>query len=329
MEILKLILHIMDTQQNIFVPSDREIEKMNEDIYPHIESKLKKIFNSQNKKEAHFVNSPVEQWIFDYKTNPNDFVKLSVQIANHIFEEKRKWNLFQTSDFIFAEVKHEDIRYLVGTDNVNFSKLTHATHSDDTQIQNDFILYKTLFSSNIMKEDRIFIVEYATSHLQLIENPYIFQTTKRYVLEDILSCKAKPSYKEAISAIHECVENLTNKYQMDDLKTLPALKTAVKERVEEGNQIETNELAELLFENPIAQSEFKEELKKQGIEETVNVENIKLNKQQKTQKIKTDNGIEITIPIDYMSSREFVEFVSEHDGTISIRLKNIQSIMSK
>ena len=80
----------MDTQQNIFVPSDREIEKMNEDIYPHIESKLKKIFNSQNKKEAHFVNSPVEQWIFDYKTNPNDFVKLSVQIANHIFEEKRK-----------------------------------------------------------------------------------------------------------------------------------------------------------------------------------------------------------------------------------------------
>ena len=40
MEILKLILHIMDTQQNIFVPSDREIEKHPLFSDPDLSSKI-------------------------------------------------------------------------------------------------------------------------------------------------------------------------------------------------------------------------------------------------------------------------------------------------
>ena len=329
MEIIKLILHIMDTQQNIFVPSDLEIEKMNEEVYPLIESKLKKVLNSQNRKQADFKESVIEKWIYEYKINEIDFQALSVKIARYYFEEKRKFNLFQTSDFILAEVKHNDIRYIIGIDNVNFSKLAHTTQSDITQIQNELLLYKTLFSSNIMKEDKIFIIEFSNSNLQLIENPYIFKTNKIYVLEEILSCKAKPSYKETITAITECVENLSEKYHMDEMQTLPALKALIKDSVMEEQKLQTDEIAEHLFDNPIAKSEFKEEMKNQGIQECLLIDNMKLGKKEKTHKIKTDNGIELTIPIDYMNSRDIVEFITEADGKLSIRLKNIQSITQK
>lgn len=330
MEICKCILHIMDTERNLFVPSDMEIDQLNDEVTPLIESKLRKVMNSSNKKQAEFQESNIEKWLFEYKTNEIDFKDCSIKIANYIFEEKRKYNIFHTSDFLFAEIKHDDVRYLIGIDNVNSPKLTHVTQSNDEFIKNDILLYKTIFSSNIMKEDRIFIVEYSNSSLQLIENPYVFQTNKIYVLQNILNCTAKPSYSETVTALTEHVENLTHKYNLDEIKTTTALKTMIKDSVLEENKINTEEIADVVFEsNMLAKNEFKDEIKKSGISECLMVENVKPSKKEKTQKIKTDNGIEITIPVDFMNEREFVEFVTESDGRLTIQLKNIQSITRK
>lgn len=317
MEICNLILHIMDTTQNIFVPSDMELEKMNEEVYPIIESKLKKIFNSNDKKQAQFNNSIVDKWIFDYKTSEISFVELSQQIASHIFEEKRKLNIFHTSDFIFALVKVNDIRYLVGIDNENSSKLTHTTKEVNHQIFNEIITYKTLFSNSILKHDRIFIVEYSNSNLQLIENAY-GNTNKRFVLQEILQCSSKPSYKEVVSVLSESVENMSSKYQLDSTQNLSTLKTMIMDSLED-QKILTEEIAENIFsEQVVAKRDFKDELHKNGIDECILLENVRPRKSDKTQKIKTDNGIEITIPIDFMTNKEHVEFVTENDGTIEI-----------
>lgn len=329
MEICKLILHIMDTTQNIFVPSDIELENINEEVYPLVESKLKKVFNSQDRKQAHFINSNIEKMIFNYKTNDINFVELSQQIAGYIFDEKRRYNIFHTSDFILAEVKVNEIRYIVGLDNANSPKLTHTTKEVDNQIINEIISYKTLFSNNIMKFDRIFIVEYSNSSLQLIENPYYFNTNKIYVFQEILQCSSKPSFKETVAVLSDSVEMLSEKYNMDHTQNLSTLKTLLMESVQE-QKISTEEIAEEIFQDKIiAKRDFKDDLFKHGIDETILLENVRPRKSDKTQKIKTDNGIEITIPIDFMTNKEHVEFVTENDGTISIKLKNIQSIMSK
>ena len=75
--------------------------------------------------------------------------------------------------------------------------------------------------------------------------------------------------------------------------------------------------------------DFREELRKQGVEKPIEVEYVKPARSDKVQKIKTDKGIEIIIPVDYMNSRDFVEFKNQPDGTISIQLKNITRITSK
>lgn len=317
----------MDTKQNIFVPSDIEINQINDEILPQIESKLKKIFTSSNRKKAQFVNSPIEKMIFDYKTENLTFQQLSVQIAQIIFEEKRKLNIFHTSDFLLAEVKFDDIRYLIGIDNANSYKLTHTTQTIQNQIQNEIILYKTLFSNNLTKDDRVFLIEYANSSLQIIENPYVSQTNKIYVFEEILQCHAQHSYKETMDLLNMTVEALSNKYHLDTMQTISSLKSLIKDNVENDETIETDEIAQMLFdEHPLAKSEFLEQIKENQIPPSISLENVKQAKKDKTQKIKTSNGIEITIPVEYMNQKDIVEFITEHDGTISIRLKNIESI---
>ena len=51
-------------------------------------------------------------------------------------------------------------------------------------------------------------------------------------------------------------------------------------------------------------------------------------KKGRSQKIKTDTGIEITFPAEYAGNDDFIEFINQPDGTISIAVKNIGKIKS-
>ena len=52
-------------------------------------------------------------------------------------------------------------------------------------------------------------------------------------------------------------------------------------------------------------------------------------KQGRQHKIKTDTGIEISFPVEYMKNRDFIEIVTNPDGTLRIELKNINKISNK
>lgn len=46
-------------------------------------------------------------------------------------------------------------------------------------------------------------------------------------------------------------------------------------------------------------------------------------------KNKTDIGIEITFPVDYFKYNDYLEFINNPDGTISIQIKNISKLINK
>ena len=61
----------------------------------------------------------------------------------------------------------------------------------------------------------------------------------------------------------------------------------------------------------------------------LSVENPKVVKSIRSHKIKTDTGIEIKIPTEYLENSRYVEFINNPDGTISIALKNIGKIVNR
>lgn len=52
-------------------------------------------------------------------------------------------------------------------------------------------------------------------------------------------------------------------------------------------------------------------------------------KANRSHKIKTDTGIEITVPSDFFNNPEYIEFISNEDGTISIAIKNVGQIINR
>ena len=74
---------------------------------------------------------------------------------------------------------------------------------------------------------------------------------------------------------------------------------------------------------------YEEYIEKEQLPKSIKVNRAQLTNSVKTQKIKTDTGIELIVPVDYYRNKDYFEFLTDESGKISIRLKNIGEIINK
>ena len=81
--------------------------------------------------------------------------------------------------------------------------------------------------------------------------------------------------------------------------------------------------------NPIQREAAIKELAEEDLLEPLPVSRTYATKVGKQHKIKTDTGIELSFPVEYMNDREFIEISTNENGTLRIELKNISKITNK
>lgn len=330
--IQQMITHIMNPSSNILLLSDSCMIDTDENIQKILETKLDKVFTSMRKKKAKFIEeSPIQIMLEAYQQKENTFIKISTNIAQRIFDAKMKAGLYEDFDFIMAEVLYEERRYIVGFENTYHEGITHRVEQEDDQVNNEIITAKAMLSTAFSKKDAAFSIELSDLDIYLMEETIDIEGEKQPLYETyILKCSSALSYEQGTKALVKTCNELAKKYDLDEVSIIPKMKKIVKENVESSNDIKLDEIADILFdEQPIIKKEFREELQRKGFTKDISVEHMRTAKSEKVQKLRTDNGIEIIIPIDFMNSKDYVEFSNAADGTISIRLKNINKLMSK
>ncbi len=130
--------------------------------------------------------------------------------------------------------------------------------------------------------------------------------------------------------MNKAVEDTIKEYDLDSVKVLPKMKQMMQDTLEANEEIKVSDVASIVFgDQPLAKQHFETEMKEKGMDRPILTEYVKPTKAEKVTKIKTDKGIEVIIPINYMDSTEYVEFQTLEDGTLMIHLKNINRITSK
>ena len=81
--------------------------------------------------------------------------------------------------------------------------------------------------------------------------------------------------------------------------------------------------------NQAMQQEFIQEVEAAKLPDDVPVQREFAQRTGRKHKIKTDTGIEITFPSEYFDNTDYIQFINNDDGTISIELKNIAKIENK
>ncbi|MEG2907840.1 MAG: nucleoid-associated protein, partial [Erysipelotrichaceae bacterium] len=163
-----------------------------------------------------------------------------------------------------------------------------------------------------------------------IENKVDINDAKVSLYADlILKVSSENSYKEKIKNIRNISEEMLEKFDGEKLKSIPKVKQIICDAANKEESFNVSDLAEVMFyDQPIAKQEFIEATSRAGVGEKVQSEYVKASRSEQVQKIKTDKGIELIIPVDYMNS-DYVEFIQNDDGTITINLKYINHIVSR
>ena len=330
-KIEKLIIHVLNCETNLLVVSDECMIEYESTIEKMLYQKLNKIFTNSGKKRGEFKDSShVKGKIEDYKSKTISFEELSAWYATYVFDIKMKYGIYENSDLIVCEVLYEERRYIVTFENSYNEGITHYIQQEDDIVKNEIITQKTLISQNLLKKDYAITIELSDLQIGTIESAVEIEGDTTFLYSNlILSCEMKTSFKEGTKAIQKVCKNISEKYNLDDMQMMPKVKQMIVDSVDSKTDIEVEEIATILFsDKPMVKTEFKEELHKSGVH-AIPVEYAKTTKAEKMQKIKTDIGIEISVPVDFMNSKEYIEFSTAVDGTISIQLKNINKLISK
>jgi hypothetical protein len=151
-----------------------------------------------------------------------------------------------------------------------------------------------------------------------------------YISKHLLECREEKPDKEKVRIITDTADKIIKEYYGDDMIMKTKVKNIIRENVEDSLNINVEEISEKVFDDHEIKKVYGNEIKMKGIEEPkVKVNFNYANKKKTKQKIITDEGIEINIPYEIINDKEKVEFITNNDGTISIVLKNIDSLTDK
>ena len=161
----------------------------------------------------------------------------------------------------------------------------------------------------------------------------LFRSEKRFYFSELfLECHAPLSQKSKLDIVTKAVDQVARKYYgEEDAEKKMEIKNIICRELEEEGEIKVPALREKIFkDSPEMLSELDEKLDKYDMAyETVQPQNEQTIKKFQKQRLTTDTGIEITIPMEEYRNPEHVEFITNLDGTISVLIKNIGVLTSR
>ena len=198
-------------------------------------------------------------------------------------------------------------------------------------VQNEIINHYAIMPNLSQRMDEFVIIDAASLQLSFVAKKYTMEGESVYLLpEVVLECSMEPSQKDALKSLEKTTVAVAESFGQDAVAAAAAAKNYVAEHMEISNELDLKRAGEEVFkEQPAMQADYNRRLEEQGFDKPVQMDQEATLKKVAKHKLKTDTGIELAIPTDYFDNTQFVEFHNETDGTLSITLKHIASIINR
>lgn len=328
--IQKAILHILDTSLGVPVLSEN-LMSFNDNMREYTEKHILKCFNDADLKKTRFIN---EEGFFlklvnEYR-NTDEFIKFTNDVTEFFYNLLTDNPDIKPCDLLFVQANVFNKDYMVIL-KLNYKKgYIHYTKQEEG-VKNIIIEQPHSLPSATQKIDEFIFIDINTLEVFVKEKKcQVKNEPCYYISRYLLECKEEKPDKEKVKIITETTDKIIKEYFDDDMLMKSKVKNIIRENVEESLNINVAEISEQVFNAPEIKDAYHNEIKMKGIKESeVKVNFNYANKIKTKQKLITDEGIEINIPYEMISNTEKVEFITNPNGTISIVLKNIDSIIDK
>ena len=326
-KLIKAVLHILDRTTAYPILSDNEME-LDDSINEFIETHIEKIIFGDDFKICKFNEE--ESGIFKKASNyeEKDFIEFSKIFARDIYENIKKYDDISSCDLLCASYLEQDTKFFAVL-KLNYKEsYVHYVEKNNNFTKNNLIVHKAILPNKGQKVDEAIIINMNSFEIKLLEKKVKVDNSKEFYLSSkVLNCYSRISQKSKMNILKNTIENVSDKYFDDDLEKRATFKSSVNRSIEETGGVNVRNIVNEVFENQEIRTEVEKKISKYGImEDEIVLQNERNTKKFEKHKIKTDTGIEIQVPINLFESKDDVEFINNSDGTISIVLKNINSI---
>ncbi|WP_303815915.1 nucleoid-associated protein [Selenomonas ruminantium] len=327
----KAILHILDFNSGMTVYSDEELT-VQDSIETFLLKHIEKSWGSQDAKPGTFYDdSHCAQLVKEYLSGEMSFVPFSKELAKKLEDAFVHAEEMASSDVIVADVRIDDRRQIVIFKSNSHIGYTHQVNQTETGIKNEIINHYSIMPNLSQKMEEFAFIDTESKEISVTAKKYTIDGNSILVFPEILlECSLTPSPKEAIKNLSKTAAKVAEAYGQDKVATEAAVKSYVTENMQNTDELDLVEAGKEIFkENPSMQADFDNAIKEAGFTEPVKMDQEATIKKMCKHKLKTDTGIELTIPSEYFDNTEFMEFHNNEDGTLSIMLKHIGNIVNR
>ncbi|MPM40458.1 hypothetical protein SDC9_87102 [bioreactor metagenome] len=332
MIINKTILHIFDSNSDIYVLSQRGLDISNNAINSYIEKHLDHIQLDANQKLGAFL--PDTSFLVQlnrYLKQQSDFIEWSFFVGKTLFEQLLRSDKSESTDLLIADFSNSNIRYLALLLLSSKKSYTHQVLNNNGEIHNEIVLHNSILPNITQKIDSYALIRCDNLTVGFSDIKRTVDGKETYLIPEILlQCTSTISSREAIKTVSKIAIEVAEKNGLNSAVILSKAKNFFLENAEISSTFSPVELGQDLFEgSEDMQKEFEIQINKAQLPNDVKVDKGFAIRIGKKHKIKTDTGIEITFPAEYFDNHDYIEFVNNPDGTISIEVKNIGKILNK
>ncbi len=334
MKVNHAILHILDFESAVNVMSERELEWDTRAVRSFVTSHLRRArVNPDNRRGSFTENSAFAGELKGYFFGDREFVDLSQQIAEFFSTELSKADSLESTDILVADFEDDDdVRWFAVLLMSSRTAFMHEVAHEGSSVRNDIAKRYAILPAPSQKISSYALVRASNMDVLFVDKKRKILGEDAFIIPDgLLQCETGVSGKEVIDTVTRIVEEVAEEHGANTAVALARAKAAVTEAVEVDEEIAPWDIAEEIFEDePVLKEKVAERVREEQLPERVPVERAQVERAAvQKHKIRTDTGIEISFPAEMLRSSEYVEFVNEPNGLISIALKNIGHIENR
>ena len=326
--IQEAVLHILDAEGGTAVYSQKELDLAEESVYNFMVMHIKKLYQDDTAKRGEFRS---DSQFLDLCRGEDAFLEKSTAIAARLFAIMRQSADIPCADLLVAKVTADEVPYLAVI-KFNYKQgYTHYVDYNNAGTNNKIIVHKVIFASESQKNEEGVLVNLQDFSLLVVEKPYPVNGEKQYYFSNLyLECETDLSTRESFKVINEVAKDISERYYNGNFQKVSEVKAAIHDCVETAGNVQIETIAQNCFkDSPAVRQEYLTKVKEAGVPEKISIVGDAPERKFNKHKIKTDSGIEISMPMEVYKNKDMVEFLNNPDGTIAIVLKNINQIVSK
>ncbi len=335
MKINHAILHVLDFESavNVFSQCELDLED-NRACRQFVTTHLRRARQSGDNKRATFAeDSAFAGELKNYFFGEREFIDLSQQVAEFISNELARADKAQSTDVLVADFDDDDdVRWFAVMLLTSKQAFMHEVGTQDGNRVANITRHYAILPNPSQKVQSYCVVRASTMEIGYVDKARKIAGEDRMLIpEGLLQCETGVSGKEAIDTVARVVEEVAEEHGANTAVALAKVKAAVAEKVEDDEELPPWDIVDEVFEDePVIKDGVRAALTEEKMPERVPVERKQVERAAvRNHKIRTDTGIEISFPAEMGSNSDYIEFVNEPNGLISIELKKISSIENR